>query len=554
MQHAPGKAGCGRKKTAAASEPDGLFDNFIFMLQAERRIKMKKLKVVVSILIALVTAVVLAACGASNPEPVSGSGAQTGGDVSTGRKASNSVVVGISQELDSLDPHNAEYAGTREVLFNIFEGLVKATSDGEIEPAVASDYTISDDATKITFTLRDGITFHDGSAVTAEDVKYSIERYAGIQGEESAFSNIKEVVIADENTIEVLLGEPSSEFVYELTCAIIPQANEANVTSNPIGTGPFKVASYVPGEDLVVEKYDGYWKKGYPFLDEVDFKVVTDAKMAVNYLNAGTIDIYQYLTADQAVTVNSDYDILEGSVNYVQGMFLNNAKAPFDDVRVRQAIYYAVDRDMINAMIFGGKSHIIGTNMIPASRKYYNAETETTYTHDVEKAKELLTEAGYPDGFSFTITVPNNYAPHESTANIIAENLAEVGIKANIQLVEFNTWYSEVYVDRNYEATVVAVDGRLAPSTFFDKNITGAANNFTNYSNPEFDAVFAQATSELDPDKKVGYYKELQQILADDAASIYVQDPSNLVAVNSQLEGYVFYPISAQDMSVVKYK
>ncbi|MBR3243778.1 MAG: ABC transporter substrate-binding protein [Parasporobacterium sp.] len=516
---------------------------------------MKRMKPVVSILIALVIAGVLAACGSQAPEPApAGSGSQTGGDVSTDRKASNSVVVGISQELDSLDPHNAEYAGTREVLFNIFEGLVKATPEGEIEPAVASEYEISEDATKITFTLRDGITFHDGTPVTAEDVKYSIERYAGIQGEESAFSIIKEIVIADENKIEVVLNEASSEFVYELTCAILPQANDANITTNPIGTGPFKVASYVPGEDLVVEKYDGYWKSGFPYLDEVDFKVVTDAKMAVNYLNAGTIDIYQYLTADQAATVSSDYNILEGSVNYVQGMFLNNAVKPFDDIRVRQAIYYAVDRDMINEMIFGGKSHIIGTNMIPASKKYYNADTEKTYTHDVEKAKELLKEAGYPDGFSFTITVPNNYAPHESTANIIAENLAEVGIKADIQLVEFNTWFADVYVDRKYEATVVAVDGRLAPSTFFEKNVTGAANNFTNYSNPDFDAVYGQATSELDPDKKVAHYKELQQILADDAASIYVQDPSNLVAVNSQLTGYVFYPISAQDMSVVKYK
>ncbi len=515
---------------------------------------MKKLKPMISILIALVTVGVLAACGSTTPQQPTGSSSQTGGDVNTGRKASNSVIVGISQELDSLDPHSAEYAGTREVLFNIFEGLVKATPEGEIEPAVASDFVIADDASKITFTLRDGITFHDGSAVTAEDVKYSIERYAGIQGEESAFSNIKEIVIADDKTIEIVLNEPSSEFVYELTCAIMPQANDANITSTPIGTGPFKVASYVPGEDLIVEKYDGYWKQGFPYLNQVDFKVVTDTKMAVTYLNAGTIDIYQYLTADQASTVNSSYNILEGSVNYVQGMFLNNEKAPFDDVRVRQAIYYAVDRDMINDMIFGGKSHILGTNMIPASKKYYNADTEKTYTHDVAKAKELLAEAGYPNGFSFTITVPNNYAPHESTANIIADNLAEVGITANIQLVEFNTWFSECFVGRNYEATVVAVDGRLAPSTFFEKNVTGASNNFTNYSNPKFDEVYGQAVSELDSDKKVQYYKELQQILADDAASIYVQDPSNLVAVNGELEGYVFYPISAQDMSVVKYK
>ena len=514
---------------------------------------MKKFKTIISILIALVTVSVLAACGGNTPQP-SGSGSAPGGDANTGRKASNTVVVGISQELDSLDPHNAVAAGTREVLFNIFEGLVKATPNGESEPAVASDYVINDDATEITFTLRDGITFHDGSAVTAEDVKYSIERYAGIQGEGSAFSNIKEIVIADDKTVVIKLNEPNLEFVDELTCAILPQANEANFATNPIGTGPFKFVSYTPGESLVVEKNESYWKTGYPYLDGVEFKVVTDTKMAITYLNAGTLDIYQYLTADQASTINSNFNILEGSVNYVQGMFLNNAKTPFNDVRVRQAIYYAVDRDLINEMIFGGKSHIIGTHMIPANTKYYNEATETTYTHDVAKAKELLKEAGYENGFTFTITVPNNYAPHEETANIIVENLAEVGITAKIELVEFTSWLSEVYNNRNYEATVVAVDGRLAPYTFFEKNVSTHDHNFTNYSNPDYDALYAKAFAEIDPDKKVEYYKQLQQLLADDAASIYVQDPSNLVAVNAQLEGYVFYPVSAQDMSVVKYK
>lgn len=510
---------------------------------------MKKINTILCSLIALVTVGVLVACGGgNNPNPSGGSGTSTDG------KASNSVTVGISQELDSLDPHNAEYAGTREVLFNLFEGLVKATSTGDIEPAVASEYTVAEDAMSITFTLRDGIVFHDGTPVTAEDVKYSIERYAGIQGEESAFSDFKDISIADEKTIVVNLEKPNTEFIYELTCAILPKANDANVNSNPIGTGPFKYESYTPGDKLVVVKNENYWKPGQPYLDKVTFKVVGDTDMAVMQLNSGTLDIYQYLTADQAMAVGSNFNILEGNVNYVQGMFLNNAKAPFDNVKVRQAIYYAVDRDLVNDMVFGGKSHIIGTNMIPGASKYYNADTEKTYTRDVEKAKQLLAEAGYPNGFSFTITVPNNYAPHESTAQILAESLAEAGITAKINLVEFTTWYSEAYVDRNYEATVVAVDGRLAPFSWFEKNVSTGVNNFTNYNNPMFDEIYKKAVSSIDPDEKVGCYKQLQQILADDAASIYVQDPSNLVAVNNQLEGYVFYPISAQDMSVVKYK
>ncbi len=476
------------------------------------------------------------------------------GGTSTDDEASNSVVVGISQDIDSLDPHNAVYAGTREVLFNLFEGLVKATSTGNIEPAVAESYEVAEDAQSIVFTIRDGITFHDGTAVTAEDIVYSIERYAEIQGEESSFADFESIEIVDDQTVKINLREPNTEFIYELTCAIIPAANDTDVNANPIGTGPFKYVSYTPGESLVVEKYEEYWKDNCPYLDEVTFKIVTDTTTAINELNAGTLDIYQYLTADQVTAINDNFDILEGSVNYVQALFLNNAVEPFNNVLVRQAMYYAVDRDLVNEFVFGGKSHIIGTNMIPAESFYYNADTESTYTRDVEKARELLAQAGYPNGFEFTITVPNNYAPHESTAQILAESLAEAGIIANIELVEFTTWYSDVYVDRNYEATVVAVDGALAPNSWFSKNVSTASNNFTNYSNAEFDEVYNQAMAEIDLDQKAVYYKQLQQILADDAASVYVQDPANLLAINNKLEGYEFYPISAQDMSIVKYK
>lgn len=472
-------------------------------------------------------------------------------DNSSSQTSGGSVVVGITQDLDSLDPHNVAYAGTREVLFNLFEGLVKAESNGDLVPAVASDYDISDDAKVYTFTLREGIKFHDGSLVTVDDIKYSIERYADIQDEESAFSNLEKVVIKDENTVEIQLIQGNSEFLAELTCAIIPKANEANVATNPIGTGPFKYASFSAGQKLVVEKNEDYWKKGYPFLDEVEFKIIADTDSAMLELEAGSIDIYQYLTVDQANTLSNKFNILEGSVNYVQGLFLNNKFEPFTNVKVRQALYYAIDRDAINEFIFAGKSHIIGTNMIPAFTKYYESSTEKTYEVNIEKAKQLLKEAGYENGFTFTITVPNNYAPHEGAAQIIEQSLKEIGITVKIELVEFTTWYSDVYLARNYEGTVVAVDGTLAPSSWFAKNLSTAANNFTNYSNADFDSLYQQALNTTNDEEKVNLYKQLQEILSEDAASIYIQDPANLVAVNKDLSGYEFYPIAAQDMSIV---
>ena len=514
---------------------------------------MKKAKVIISILIALVTVGALTACGGGKEPVGSGSSSSQQGGVNTGREASNSVIVGMPQELDSLDPHSAEGAGTREILFNLFEGLVKATPDGELEPAVASAYSM-DDPTKIVFTLRDGIKFSDGSDVTAEDVKYSIERYADIQGKESAFSNLKDIVVADNGTIEILLNEPNSDFIYELTCAIIPKANDANVATAPVGTGPFKFVSYTPGESLVVAKNENYWKEGRPYLDEVTFKLVEDTDTAVSMLKAGSLDVYHHLTVDQASTLGDSFNILEGNENMVQAVFLNNGVAPFNDIRVRQAICYAIDRDMVNQMVFDGKSHLIGTNMIPSNATYYNADTEHVYDRDVAKAKELLAEAGQSN-LTFTIRVPGDYQPHVDTAQIVKENLAEAGITANIELVEWTTWLDDVYNGRNYQATIIAVDNRfLAPSTWMTKNISTGANNFTNYSNPEFDETYQKALKETDQDTKVKLYYKLQEILTNDAASAYIEDPAMLVAVNSDLEGYTFYPISAQDMSLVKYK
>lgn len=507
----------------------------------------------------LVVSVALCGCGGGKGGEASAESKNSSETTTTETEAQASgaavkggeVTVGIAQDLDSLDPHKMAYAGTKEVLFNVFEGLVKADQNGDLIPAVASEYTVSDDAKVYTFTLRDGITFHDGSAVTTEDIKYSIERYAEIQGESSAFSNLESVDVVDDKTVEVHLKEGNSEFLSALTLAILPQSNEANFETQPIGTGPFKFVSFTPGQSFVVEAYEGYWNAELPYLDKVEFKIVADADTALTELQAGSLDVYQYLTVDQAETLSSGFNIMEGSVNYVQGMFLNNAVEPFNDVRVRQALAYAVDKDMINDFLFGGKSHLIGTNMIPAFKKYYNEETETVYSRDLEKAKALLTEAGYGDGFEFTITVPNNYAPHESTAQVIVENLKEIGITAQINTVEFSTWYDQVYVGRDYEATVVAVDGTLSPSSWLAKNLSTASNNFTNYNNADFDKAYTDAMASIDDEEKVKLYKECQMILAEDAASIYVQDPANLVAVNEKLAGYVFYPCAAQDMALV---
>ena len=185
----------------------------------------------------------------------------SGGSEGNTSEGKDSIVVGIQQDLDSLDPHLATAAGTKEVLFNIYEGLVKPNENGELIPAVASDYKVSSDGLVYTFNLREGVKFHNGEVVTAEDVKYSIERNAGLlEGGEliiSAFDVIESVNIVDPSTVEVVLSESDTELICYMTVAIVPK-DYTDLATTPVGTGPFKFVSYSPAQSFVIEKNEAY--------------------------------------------------------------------------------------------------------------------------------------------------------------------------------------------------------------------------------------------------------------------------------------------------------
>lgn len=515
---------------------------------------MKKKSYVLRLVLVLMLSTILTACGTKESDEhteTSVSSQENTDEITNG----GSIVVGITNDLDSLDPHKAVAAGTREVLFNLFEGLVKPDSNGDLLPAVASDYDISKDGMKYTFTLRDGVKFHNGKTVTADDVVYSIKRCADFSIEKdknSALSIISEINIVDEKTVELVLSEPNTELIGYLTCAIIPDDYDEQDTK-PVGTGPFRFVSYEALGSLVMEQNPDYYGQK-PYLDQVTFKICADTDSAFMELLAGSMDIFPYLTQAQASQLTANFKIEVGNSNLVQALFLNNAKAPFDDVRVRQALCYAIDRQAIIDLVAGGNGTIIGSNMFPNFKKYFAGELAEKYTYDIKKAKDLLQEAGYPDGFEFTITVPSNYQFHADTAQVIVEQLKQIGVTAKIQLIEWASWISDVYIARNYETTIIGLDSNLAPGDVLLRYNSDSGKNFVNYSNAAFDDTYQKAIKTISDDEKVTYYKQLQTILADDAASVYIQDPASLVAVNKKIGGYKFYPLFVQDMSCIYYK
>ena len=512
---------------------------------------MKK-KLLALFLALVMVGAVLPGCGDGSKDPGGqGNNGKTGEPVKGGE-----ITVGIAQDLDdSLDPHQTVAAGTREVLFNIFEGLVKPNSDGEMIPAVAEKYTLSEDGTTYTFTLREGVKFHNGQTVTAEDVVYSINRCAAVpEGQEkplvAAFSAVKSVEALDEKTVAVTIAQRDLEFISYMTAAIIP-ADYENQDTAPVGTGPFKFVSRTPQQDFVMERFEDYW--GAPaWLDKVTYKICENADALVMNLNVGSIDLCAHLTSAQASQLNQNFQVLEGTMNLVQAIYLNNQAKPFDNQLVRQALCYAIDRQGIMDMVADGHGTAVGSSIYPAFTKYFLPELVDKYPHDVAKAKELLAQAGYPDGFDMTISVPNNYQPHMDTAEVVAEQLREAGINVTIQPVEWSTWLDTIYNGRQFQATVVGVDAaNMTARAMLERFTSDYGKNFINYNNPAYDALFQQAINAQDEATQTDLYKQMEAMLADTAANVYIQDLCDLVAMRQDLGGLKFYPIYVLDLSTV---
>jgi peptide/nickel transport system substrate-binding protein len=465
--------------------------------------------------------------------------------------------VGIAQDLDdSLDPYQMTAAGTREVMFNVFEGLVKPDSDGNYVCAVASDYDVSEDSLTYTFTLRDGVVFHNGGTCTTDDVFYSFETCAATSVTSAVVEALSAVTdySVEGNDITLTLSAPNPDFLSYVASVYIVPKDYADQATQPVGTGPFKFVSRSVQENVILERNQDYYGQGAS-LDKVTYKIYEDNTALFTALDSGALDLVAHLSSDQVNNLTNGYTVLEGTMNLVQAIYLNNAVAPFDNELVRQALCYAVDVDAMLELTADGHGTKVGSSMYPAFGKYFDASLADAYPYDVEKAKELLAQAGYTDGFTFTIKVPSNYQPHVNTATVLVEQLKQVGVNAEIQLVDWETWLNDVYGNRDFEATVVGFDSSiLAASGMLARWVSDNGKNMINYNNPEYDQTYAAAQATTDDAEQTQLYKKCLEILSDTAANVYLQDMADFVAINPGLEGFQFYPLYVIDMSLLSWK
>ena len=468
------------------------------------------------------------------------------------QSAGNEFTVGISADLDtSLDPHvSSSSAGTREVLFNIFEGLVKPDTDGNLLPAVAEAVSVNETADVYTYTLREGVRFHNGNAVTVGDVVFSLSRAAGLETGDPLVADvagIQAVKAEDDRTVVVTLKAPDTEFNSHMTVAIIPEG--VDPAREVVGTGPFRFVSRTPQESVVLERFDDYWgEKAVP--SKVTLKVIPDAQTMVMSLRSGAIDLAARLSSSQVSSLG-DLKVLEGCNNIVQALYLNNDFEPFRDIRVRQALCYAIDKQKVIDLSADGYGTPLGSSMFPAFGKYFVPELTNYYKPDPEKAKALLKEAGY-EKLSFTITVASNMPMHVDAAQVIVELLREVGVDAKINQVEWAAWYKEVYSGRNYEATVVGLDAHgLAASDMLARFQSDHAKNFVSFRSEEYDETYAKAIATVDNDEQTALFKQCETILTEQAANVYLQDVADFVVMQKDVTGWRFYPLYVMDLSTL---
>lgn len=459
----------------------------------------------------------------------------------------------MTVDPDGLDPHRTVAASTFQITNNIYDTLVKVDTAGNYIPGLAKSWVVSEDGKTITFALNEGIMFHNGNPLNAEAVKQSFER---LKGEESPrandYVNITgieatsdyEIVFATEN----LDVELVSNFAYPWA-AVVDVTAADSLKNAPVGTGSYKLKEWIPQQYLVLEAYDGAMKKAN--IETIRFKVIPDAAARVLAFNSGELDIMG-ISGDQVALFegNEDVTITENPMNSIQLMAMNLQNEYLANPLVRQAINMAVDKDSLIENVWYGFGQKIGSHYPPILKGY--ADNSNKYEYDVEEAKKLLTEAGYPDGFTVRMALPKNYQAYVDAGQVIANDLKAIGINAEIEIVEWAYWLSEVYTGRNYDLTVVGHTGRLDPYVLLARYDSESGENYFNYQNDRVNEILRSVKQIQSEEERMDLYEEIQNILAEEVPAYYIQSPYITMVMQKDVKGFETYPLDIYELADLK--
>lgn len=462
--------------------------------------------------------------------------------------AGGTLVAGQSAEPDRFDPHLTSAYASFQVLENVYDTIVQPGADLTMEPALATEWTTSDDSLTWTFTLRDDVVFHNGRPLTAADVVYSLERIrdpevgAGIAYRLAAVDTITAL---DDHTVEITVTAPTPNLLTLIGgykgMAIVAEENVADgsIDTHPVGTGPFAFESYNPGDGVTLVRNDDYWRadEGLPYLDGVVFQAIPDPTVLLTNLQSGNVDWIDTVPPVELESLSASDSVVVGrspggDYHYFA---LNQAREPFDDVRVRQAIATAINRDEITeAATFGAAT--ANQAAIPAGNFWF-FDYAPFATGDLDTARALLDDAGVSD-LTIEFLVSSDFPETVLQAQVLAAQLDPLGVTVVINDVDFSTWL-DMQGQGEFDAFMLSWIGNIDPDEFYyAQHHSDGGFNFQGYSNPALDELLDAARTEVDENARKALYDQAATIIVDEASYIYLYNPDSIDAWNPNVVGY----------------
>ena len=465
----------------------------------------------------------------------------------------STLTVQAPTEPPGLDLTATPASATAAVVFvNVQEGLVKVDRHGKIAPWLAERWHTTDNK-NYTFFLKKGVHFHNGRELKAADVKFVLDRAMNPETKHpypGYYKAIRDIIVTDDYTVTIALSETNANFLLNMArqgSVIYPREAVETLKSAPIGTGPFTVQDWVRGDRIVLKKSPGYHVKGLPKVERVVFRFIADPNAVSAALKAGDVDVSLFgLGPEHVVDLKKDarFQVIVGDTTNDVILAMNNAKKPYSDVRVRRAVTHAIDKqDVFKGAMFGlGK--ILGSNVDPLNPYYIDLANAMPY--DPAKAKKLLAEAGYPNGFDTVLKVSPQYYYTVRTGEILTDQLKKVGVNVKIEQIEWSNWLSRVWKEAEYDLTIIG---------------HAEAWDIANYANPKyyyrydsktFQELFQKSEVTLDDKARREQYAQLQKMLVEDAPVVWLYMHPRLVVAKKGISGiWRDLPAPVADLSEV---
>ncbi len=496
--------------------------------------------------------IALAGCtgnGGNGDENGNGVGNGTGDGEDVPDAGENELLWGGSVPVQSLDPHFESAAATARVLENITQGLVRVNWDYELEPLLAESWESSDDNLELTFNIREGVQFHDGSELTADDVLASFTRIEEREGLAADYMELVDSMDApDEYTFEMTLSEPFAPMLSRMATShmhIIPESQtDQDTVSEPIGTGPFQFESMEIDTDFVMTRFDDYWDDGLPHLDQVTKLEISDDDNRLNTFQAGELDFINEVPPRHAEDLENDPDVdfeqrFPRSLVYLG---VNCNEEPFDNRDARIALEYTIDRDEVMEAALYGQGRVAASPAAPDSE--WEHPTLEPREQDFEKAQEHLEAAGYPDGFEATFQIPEQYNDQVTAAQVIQASAAQVGIDLDIQLITWSNWLSDVYTDQDFQATTSSYLALWFPDAGFHRPLhSDGAFFFTGWEDEEYNELIDETRRVYDMEERAPMFHDAAEMLKERRSGhIFLYWTPTLMASTPSFQGEVMSP------------